>query len=113
MDQETFLSCRQFARTPVRANAFIHCRGQFQRAKVIDYSSGGLQLEGTFGLIKTDPIQIELISGARLPGRVAWSLGTQTGVVFSETLPSSHPAMVELSRRSLQRQRTDAHSRVI
>ena len=45
---------RQFERHPVRAYAFVHCRGQFQSAKVIDYSNGGLQLEGIFGLIKTD-----------------------------------------------------------
>ena len=44
---------RQFHRHPVKANAFVHCRGQFQSAKVIDYSNGGLQLEGTFGLIKS------------------------------------------------------------
>lgn len=55
---------RQFERTPVKADAFVHCRGQFQRAKVIDYSAGGLRLEGTRGLIKTDPIEIELISGS-------------------------------------------------
>jgi hypothetical protein len=55
----------------------------FQPAKVIDYSDGGVQLHGTFGLIKTDRIQIEFISGARVPGRVVWSLGAQTGVVFS------------------------------
>ena len=59
------------------------------RARVIDYSAGGLQLEGTFGLIKTDHIQIEFISGARVPARVAWSLGAQTGVVFSEPELSS------------------------
>ena len=91
---------RQFGRHPVRAYAFVHCRGQFQSAKVIDYSNGGLQLEGTFGLIKTDPIQIEFFSGIRVLGRVAWSLGAQTGIVFFEPLPAGHPALVELLRRA-------------
>jgi hypothetical protein len=90
---------RQFDRYLVKAHAFVHCRGQFQSAKVIDYSAGGLQLEGTFGLIKTDLVQIEFISGIRVPGRVAWSLGAQTGIVFFELLPTEHPALIELSRR--------------
>jgi hypothetical protein len=90
---------RQFERHRVKAYAFVHCRGQFQSAKVIDYSNGGLQLEGTFGLIKTDPIEIEFISGIRVPGRVAWSLGGQTGIVFLESLPTDHPALIELLRR--------------
>jgi hypothetical protein len=90
---------RQFARHPVKIYAFVHCRGQFHSAKIIDYSNGGLQLEGTFGLIKTDPIQIELISGIRVPGRVAWSLGAQTRIAFFEPLPTDHPALIELIRR--------------
>jgi hypothetical protein len=91
---------RQFERRPVRANAIVHCRGKFQCATVIDYSEGGLRLEGTFGLIKTDPIQIEFISGARVPARVAWSLGSQTGVIFVEPLQAGHPALIELVRRA-------------
>jgi PilZ domain len=91
---------RQFERHPVKVHAFVHCRGQFQNATVIDYSNGGLQLEGTFGLIKTDAIEIEFISGIRVPGRVAWSLGGQTGIVFLESLPTDHPALVELLRRA-------------
>src|ERR1700674_4812337 len=91
---------RQFERHPVKVHALIHCRGQFQSAKVIDYSNGGLQLEGTFGLIKTDAIEIELIFGIRVPGRVAWSLGCRTGIVFLESLPTDHPALIELLRRA-------------
>ncbi len=91
---------RQFERRVVKANAFVHSGGRFQRAKVVDYSQGGLQLEGTFGLMKRDTIQIELLSGTRVPGRVAWSLGAHTGIVFAEILPTTHPAMVELTRRT-------------
>ena len=92
MEQADSRPSRRFERRPVKANAFIHFRGLFQPAKVIDYSDGGVQLDGTFGLIKTDRIQIEFISGTRVPGRVAWSLGAQTGVVFFPTIgeqPSS------------------------
>jgi len=91
---------RQFERKTVKANAFVHCGGRFQRAKVVDYSQGGLQLEGTFGLMRRDSIQIELLSGTRVPGRVAWSLGAHTGVAFTEVLSETHPAIVELMRRS-------------
>ena len=91
---------RQFLRNPVRAHAFVHARGRFQRAQVIDYSHGGLQLEGTFGLTKQDAIQVELITGVRIAGKVAWSLGSHTGIVFPELLPPTHPAIVELARRA-------------
>ena len=93
----------------MNANAFVHCRGQFQAAKIIDYSVGGLRLEGTFGLIQTDPVEIEFISGARVPGRVAWSLGAKTGIIFSEPLPTDHAALIELCRRADNRLRTSAH----
>jgi hypothetical protein len=59
----------------------------------------GLQLEGTFGLIPTDPVQIELASGVRVPGKVEWSLGGQTGIVFSQPLEASHQAIEELARK--------------
>jgi hypothetical protein len=90
---------RQFDRRPVKAHVFVHCRGSFQRAKVVDYSHGGLQLEGTFGLLKRDAVEVELISGTRVPAQVAWSLGAHTGVAFGGPLPTEHPAMIELARR--------------
>jgi hypothetical protein len=91
---------RQVQRNPVRAHAFAHARGRFQPATVVDYSHGGLQLEGTFGLFKLDPVQIEFISGIRVLGQVAWSLGGRAGIAFSEGLPATHPAIVELARRA-------------
>src|SRR5262249_6040597 len=57
-------------------------------------------LEGTFGLIKHDPIQVELITGTRVLGKVEWSLGAHTGMIFHEPLQPSHPAIVELERRT-------------
>ncbi len=92
-------SRRQSERTPVKVQVFVHCRGRFQRAKITDYSQSGLQLEGTFGLITTDLVQIELVSGVRMPGKVEWSLGGQTGITFTPPLKASHPAMVELARK--------------
>jgi hypothetical protein len=101
MQQATTPSMRrQFERRTVKANAFVHCQGRFQRAKVVDYSPGGLQLQGTFGLMKRDPIQIELLSGTRVLGQVAWTLGAHTGIAFAEALPTTHPALIELARKS-------------
>jgi len=101
MSQEPTTSCRRtIERTSARAQVLVHCRGRFQRAKIADYSQAGLQLEGTFGLIPSDLVLIELISGVRVPGKVEWSLGGQTGIVFSERLETSHPAMVELARKA-------------
>jgi PilZ domain len=91
---------RQFDRRPVKAHVFVHCHGHFQRANVVDYSHGGLQLEGTFGLSKRDAIEVELISGTRVPAQVAWSLGAHTGVTFGGPLPTHHPAMIELARKT-------------
>ena len=51
-------------------------------------------------LFEVPSIQIEFFSGIRVLGRVAWSLGAQTGIVFFEPLPTDHPALVELLRRA-------------
>ena len=82
----------------MKVNTIIHCRGHVQYAKIVDYSKSGLQLEGTLGLIKRDPLEVELISGTRIPGQVAWSLGYQTGIAFSEPLATSHSAFIEVSQ---------------
>ena len=101
MSQEPTTSCRRrIERTSARIQVLVHCRGRFQRAKIADYSQVGLQLEGTFGLIPRDLVAIELLSGVRVPGKVEWSLGGQTGIVFSDRLETSHPAMVELARKA-------------
>jgi hypothetical protein len=99
-DKATMLFRRQFERTSARAPVFVHCRGRFQRAMIADYSQVGLQLQGTFGLIRNDPVLIELISGVRIEGKVEWSLGVRTGVVFLEPLQPSDPAMQELARQN-------------
>jgi hypothetical protein len=98
--QQSGLQRRKYERNPVKANAFVHCRGQFQRAKVIDFSPHGLQLAGTFGLMRCDSIQIEFVSGIRIQGKVAWSQGSCVGVAFFEPLPGTHPAVIELVRRA-------------
>jgi hypothetical protein len=99
MSQEPVKSCRRKdERSSAGVQVLVHCRGHFQRAKIANYSQVGLQLNGTFGLIPSDVVLIELISGVQVPGKVEWSLGGQTGIAFSERLEASHPAMEELRR---------------
>jgi hypothetical protein len=101
MSQEpTTPSRRRIERTSARIQVLVHCRGRFQRARIADYSQVGLQLEGTFGLIPSDLVLVELISGIQVPGKVEWSLGGQTGIAFSKRLDASDPAMVELARKA-------------
>jgi len=88
---------RKFVRKTPTIHAFVHCRGRFQHTRITDYAAGGVQVRGTFGLHKADPVEIELMSGTRLPGRVAWSLGDRTGIEFLEPLDDSHPGMLELA----------------
>jgi hypothetical protein len=84
----------------IKTSAFVYRDARFQRAQIVHYSRTGLLLSGTFGLINQDAVEVELISGLRICGRVAWSLGTYTGIAFSEKLPDTHPAIVELTRRA-------------
>jgi hypothetical protein len=99
VSQEPTIPCRRVTeRSSARVQVLVYCRGRFQRAKIADYSEAGLRLEGTFGLIPTDNVLVELVSGTRVPGKVEWSLGGQTGVVFSQRLAASDPVMVELAK---------------
>jgi hypothetical protein len=84
----------------VKTSAFIYRGDRFQHAQIVYYSRGGLLLSGTFGLINQDLVEVELISGVRICGRVAWSLGAYTGIAFSEKLEDTHPAILELARRA-------------
>jgi hypothetical protein len=84
---------RHDERRPTRATALVHCHGRFQTARIIDFSSGGLQLQGCFGVGVGDAVVVELLSSHSLQGRVAWSLGSRVGVSFLEPIEASHPAL--------------------
>jgi hypothetical protein len=101
MSQVPTTSCRRkVERTSAKVQVLVHCRGRFQRAKISDYSQTGLRLEGTFGLIPTDVVEIEIASEVRVPGKVEWSLGGQTRVVFTERAEASHQAIEEVARKT-------------
>jgi hypothetical protein len=89
---------RKSARAATAINAFVHCHGHFQNAKITDFSAGGVRLSGTFGLHTRDAVEIELMSGKKLAARVMWSLGERAGISFLEPLGEDHPAMIELAQ---------------
>jgi PilZ domain len=89
---------RRHERRSATVTALVHSHGRFQTVSIVDFSSGGLQLQGAFGLAVGDRIIVELLSGHRLPGKVVWSLGSRIGAQFAPALPPDHPGMLALQR---------------
>jgi hypothetical protein len=96
--QHRLLARRRDERLPTRVAALAHCHGRFQTVRIIDYSLGGLQLRGSFGVTAGDAIIVELLSGHRLAATVAWSMGDRLGIRFVEPLEADHPALAVLQR---------------
>lgn len=93
---EQILVRRREERKPLRITALIHCHGRFQTVLIDNFSAGGLQLRGCFGVGGRDEIAVELLSGHRLTAKVVWSVGSRVGVCFPEPLSPAHPALVVL-----------------
>jgi hypothetical protein len=105
---------RSDQRHPVRVTALAHCHGRFQTVHIVDYSLGGLQLDGCFGVAARDEVTVELLSGHRLAGKVAWSMGSRVGVQFLQPLDVEHPALAILeqaARRAAAAAAADARQR--
>jgi PilZ domain-containing protein len=78
--------------------ALVHCHGRFQTARVVDFSLGGLQLDGCFGVAVADQVAVELLSGHRLEGKVAWAVAGRVGVQFHNQLAPDDPIVAVLSQ---------------
>ena len=89
---------RQHERRSAAITALVYSHGRFQTVSILDISTGGLQLQGAFGVVAGDRIEVELLSGHRLAGKVVWSLGSRIGAEFSPALASDHPGLVALQR---------------
>jgi hypothetical protein len=87
---------RRDERHSTRVAALVHCYGRYQTVRIVDFSIGGLQLQGCFGIGVGDDITVELLSGHRLAAKVAWSMGSRLGVRFLEPLLAEHPALTVL-----------------
>ena len=91
---------RRDERHAIRATALAYCHGRFQTVRIVDYSPGGLQLQGCFGVSTGDEITIELLSGQRLAAMVMWSMGSRLGVRFLQPLEQDHPVLAALTLAS-------------
>lgn len=84
-------------RRSARKGLFQECNVQHSRrtsrALVRDVSSGGLGLDGIAGLRPNDLVVIDLDTGRRLMGMVAWAKGRLSGVRFSTALPPNDPLL--------------------
>lgn len=87
---------RRDERHPTRVTVLVHCHGRFQTVRIVDFSLGGLQLQGCFGAGVGDEIAVEFLSGQRIAAKVAWSVGSRLGVRFLQPLSESHPAVAVL-----------------
>ena len=50
---------RRHDRRSAAITALVHSHGRFQTVSILDFSMGGLQLQGAFGVAAGDVIQIE------------------------------------------------------
>jgi hypothetical protein len=89
---------RRHDRRSAAITALVHSHGRFHTVSILDFSTGGLQLQGAFGVASGDVIEIELLSGHRLSAKVVWSLGSRIGAAFSPPLDPDSPAIVALQR---------------
>jgi hypothetical protein len=87
---------RQHERRAVAIKALVQCHGRYQTVSILDFSAGGLQLQGAFGVAAGDQIRIELLSGHKLSAKVAWSLGSRVGAAFTPALAPDSPAFLAL-----------------
>ena len=97
-DQQGPALRRRYERHAAAITALVHCHGRHQTVSILDFSAGGLQLQGAFGVAQGDQIEVELLSGHRLRAKVAWSLGSRIGAQFSPVLVPDSPALAALQR---------------
>lgn len=83
-------------RIATRAVALVHVHGRFQTVRIVDFSSGGLQLQGCFGVGVGDRVVVELLSAHRLEAKVMWAIGSRLGVRFLQPMELDHPALAVL-----------------
>jgi hypothetical protein len=100
---------RRDERCPTRVTALVHCHGRFQTVRIVDFSFGGLQLQGCFGVGAGDSVVVELLSSHRLEAKVAWSMGSRLGVRFVEPLETGHPALAILRKHARPAPGTSDH----
>ena len=85
---------RSFARHKTRWDAVLQIHGRFQRIIIHNVSQSGIKLKNAFGLVPGDAVSVELLSGRKLEGTVAWSVAPYTGIAFDDLLEEDDPALI-------------------
>ena len=93
MDRSARPEARRHPRYAVRLLALIHCHGRFKCATITVVSRSGARLNGCFGLMAGDRVEIELVNHRTLSATLVWSLGGCAGVEFSEPLAADDPVL--------------------
>ncbi|MGE5511648.1 MAG: PilZ domain-containing protein [Bacteroidota bacterium] len=83
-------------RKTVRCPALVHQGNLFQRVMVVDFNASGLGLDHTFALTVGQRVEIEVLTGHRLAGKVAWAIGSRAGVEFARPMSARDPTYVHL-----------------
>ncbi len=84
---------RTFERRNTWVHALMHFGGRTQSVIIRDVSRGGIKIEFAYGLVPGDQIEIELTSGRKLEGTVAWSVAAYCGVEFPAPLAEDDPVL--------------------
>jgi PilZ domain len=89
---------RTFERRSTWVHGVVHFEGRSQSVVVRDISRCGMKIEFAYGLVPGDKIEIELMSGRKLEGVVAWSVATYCGVEFPTFLAEDDPVLESCKR---------------
>lgn len=89
---------RLFERRNTWVHATLHFDGATQSIVIRDVSRGGARIEFAYGLNPGDQIEIELTSGRRLPGTIAWSVAAYCGVELQTLLAEDDPVLATCKR---------------
>jgi hypothetical protein len=89
---------RLFERRNTWVQALLHFDGRTQSIVIRDVSRGGIRIEFAYGLAPGDRIEIELNSGRRLAGTIAWSVAAYCGVELQTLLAEDDPVLETCKR---------------
>lgn len=84
---------RQAARKALLQECTVRHSRKTTRALARDVSTGGLGLDTVAGLNVYEMVVVELDSGRRLMGSVAWTKGRSAGIKFGTPLPPNDPLL--------------------
>ena len=89
---------RLFERRNTWVQALLHFGDRTQSIVIRDISRSGMRIEFAYGLNPGDEIEVELMSGRRLQGNVAWSVAAYCGVELQTLLAEDDPVLETCKR---------------